>query len=191
MPPVKASGTHRPEIHSNVKNNDTNFISKSTVVQRAHTAQPQHDIAAKCSLQPVETTEAPGWVFLSSSSAIMWLPSSPRSPEVTHFGDKTSQTWCIACMFCHPGTFCQHVVTKCVERFSSCTIWQSFASTTVICLYSSLDVCVCVCPHAHTRARMNARTSTLSSKPLPSPASWRTSFRALRNESWGKIWKTE
>ena len=64
MPPVKASGTHRPEIHSNVKNipqkDDMNFISKNPVVQRAHTAQPQHDTAAKYSLQPVETIEAPG-----------------------------------------------------------------------------------------------------------------------------------
>ena len=52
---------------------------------------------------------------------------------------------------------CHHVVTKRAERFTRCTFCHPFASNTIICLSSFLDVCVCARLFVYVCARPRGR----------------------------------
>ena len=76
---------------------------------------------------------------------MLWHVLSPRR--------KRCQIRYATCTFYYPGRFCHHVVTNCATRFIRCLFCHPFTSNTIICLFSTLDVCVCVwvclCVYVH------------------------------------------
>ena len=102
----------------------------------------------------------PPWHVLSTNVSIKFdaLPacfvtrhvlSPPWAWTARPCGDKTC--WKVhplhvlsPCMFCYHVGMEKNVVIKCAEGSTRCKFCHPFVSTTVVCLSSSLVVCVCV-----------------------------------------------
>ena len=138
------------------------------------------------------------------------LQPDPQRPRVMlrrcllpyHQGTSSEKDRPCCGRFCHPGTFCHHLVTTWVQnlpnlmhclhvlspRFTRCTICDSFTSNTIICLSSFFDiyiyvcvcacacvcVCVCVCVYLCVRACVHAcvRACCVLLSPRHSVLNW-------------------